>query len=160
MIQWEQDSLFLMVVSVAKQCFFSMLFQWHRGTQTSLLVPKICPSHLKQMDHTSTLQIHRMIACSKTYISVINYRKWWALIITQRIIAKVLLAPSVYPEAFGLMVTEAQLRGIPVVSTSICGLGEANQVPQTQVPDIPLVFDPSTLGSRCGNGMFFFFRFG
>jgi len=59
-------------------------------------------------------------------------------------ITKVLLAPSVYPEAFGLMVTEAQLRGIPVVSTSICGLGEANQVPQTQVPDIPLVFDPRT----------------
>lgn len=52
------------------------------------------------------------------------------------------MAPSVYPEAFGLVVAEAQLRGIPVVSTAICGLVEANQVPQTQVPEIPIVFDP------------------
>eukprot|EP00438_Fugacium_kawagutii_P004771 Skav203108 [mRNA] locus=scaffold447:378985:380643:+ [translate_table: standard] len=59
-------------------------------------------------------------------------------------ITKVLLAPSVYPEAFGLVVAEAQLRGIPVVSTAICGLAEANQVPQTQVGDIPIVFDPRT----------------
>ena len=58
---------------------------------------------------------------------------------------QVLLAPSVYPEAFGLVVAEAQLRGIPVVSTAICGLMEANQVPQMQVPDIPIVFDPSSL---------------
>lgn len=60
------------------------------------------------------------------------------------------------------MVTEAQLRGIPVVSTSICGLGEANQVPQTQVPDIPLVFDPSTFFGEEVEMAFFvdlFFRF-
>ena len=53
------------------------------------------------------------------------------------------------------MVTEAQLRGIPVVSTSICGLGEANQVPQTQVPEIPLVFDPSPWGQDVEMACFF-----
>ena len=84
--------------------------------------------------------------CSKTYISPINSKND-ALSSSIIKFIEVLLAPSVYPEAFGLMVTEAQLRGIPVVSTNICGLAEANQVPQTQVPEIPLVFDPSTLGS-------------
>ena len=92
--------------------------------------------------------------CSKTYISPINSKND-ALSSSIIKFIEVLLAPSVYPEAFGLMVTEAQLRGIPVVSTNICGLAEANQVPQTQVPEIPLVFDPSTLGSRCGNSIFF-----
>lgn len=57
-------------------------------------------------------------------------------------ITKILLAPSVYPQAFGLIVTEAQLRGIPVVSTSSCGLAEANSVPRTQVGDVPIVYDP------------------
>lgn len=59
-------------------------------------------------------------------------------------ITKILLAPSVYPQAFGLIVTEAQLRGIPVVSTSSCGLAEANSVPRTQVRDVPIVYDPRT----------------
>lgn len=59
-------------------------------------------------------------------------------------ITKILLAPSVYPQAFGLIVTEAQLRGIPVVSTSSCGLAEANSVPRTQVGDVPIVYDPRT----------------
>ncbi|CAE7029123.1 ftsH, partial [Symbiodinium sp. CCMP2456] len=59
-------------------------------------------------------------------------------------VTKVLLAPSVYPEAFALVVTEAQLRGIPVVSTRSGGLAEANCVAQTAVADIPIVFDPRT----------------
>lgn len=59
-------------------------------------------------------------------------------------LTKVLLAPSVYPEAFALVVTEAQLRGIPVVSTRSGGLAEANCVAQTAVADIPIVFDPRT----------------
>ena len=56
---------------------------------------------------------------------------------------QVLLAPAVYPEAFGLIVTEAQLRGIPVVSTDSYGLAEANVVPMTRVPQVPITFDPS-----------------
>jgi len=59
-------------------------------------------------------------------------------------VTKVLLAPSVYPEAFALVVTEAQLRGIPVVSTRSGGLAEANCVAQTAVADIPIVFDQRT----------------
>ena len=66
---------------------------------------------------------------------------------------EVLLAPSVYPEAFGLVVAEAQLRGIPVVSTAVCGLVEANQVPMTQAPEIPIVFDPRASGSKKSLGV-------
>ena len=39
---------------------------------------------------------------------------------------KVLLAPSIWPEPFGLVAVEAALRGIPVLSTDLAGLGEAN----------------------------------
>ncbi|CAJ1440901.1 unnamed protein product [Effrenium voratum] len=59
-------------------------------------------------------------------------------------VTKVLLAPSVYPDAFGLVCTEAQLRGIPVVSTAVAGLAEANSVPSTRVADVPIVLDPRT----------------
>ncbi len=41
---------------------------------------------------------------------------------------KVLLVPSIWPEAFGLVATEAAARGIPVVSTDFGGLAEANPV--------------------------------
>ena len=41
---------------------------------------------------------------------------------------KVLLVPSIWPEAFGLVATEAAARGIPVVSTDFGGLTEANPV--------------------------------
>lgn len=57
---------------------------------------------------------------------------------------RVLLAPSLFQEAFGLCVLEAQLRGIPVVSTGTCGLAEANRVPSTVVNSIPLVYDQRT----------------
>src|SRR5437764_15303430 len=39
--------------------------------------------------------------------------------------AKVLLVPSTYPEAWGRVVPEAQMSGIPVVATAIGGLPEA-----------------------------------
>mmetsp|Transcript_77797 Transcript_77797/g.175902 ORF Transcript_77797/g.175902 Transcript_77797/m.175902 type:complete len:673 (-) Transcript_77797:107-2125(-) len=57
---------------------------------------------------------------------------------------KVLVVPSVWQEAFGLIVVEAQLRGIPVVSTDVCGLAEANRVPTTVVGDVPIVYDQRT----------------
>jgi len=57
---------------------------------------------------------------------------------------RVLIVPSVWQEAYGLIVTEAQLRGIPVVSTDVCGLVEANRVPDTLVRDIPMVYDQRT----------------
>merc|ERR1711920_959439 len=59
-------------------------------------------------------------------------------------ITKVLIAPSVGQEAFGHMVLEAQLRGIPVVSTDVCGLAEANRVPATMVGEVPIVYDQRT----------------
>jgi len=57
---------------------------------------------------------------------------------------RVLIVPSVFQEAFGLIVVEAQLRGIPVVSTDVCGLAEANRVPPMAIGDIPIVCDPRT----------------
>ena len=38
---------------------------------------------------------------------------------------KVLLAPSIWYEAWGIVVTEAQLRGIPVIASNAGGLREA-----------------------------------
>jgi hypothetical protein len=59
-------------------------------------------------------------------------------------LTRVLIVPSVWQEAFGLMVMEAQLRGIPVISTDVCGLSEANRVPPMAVGEIPIVYDPRT----------------
>lgn len=59
-------------------------------------------------------------------------------------LTKILIAPSVGQEAFPHIVTEAQLRGIPVISTDSCGLADANCVPPTAVANIPLVYDQRT----------------
>jgi len=56
-------------------------------------------------------------------------------------LTKVLIAPSVGQEAFGYTILEAQLRGIPVVSTGSCGLAESNRVPATAVDALPIVYD-------------------
>jgi len=49
--------------------------------------------------------------------------------------------PSLWSEAFGLVALEAQLRGIPVVSTDAYGLREANLIPELRVPGVKLVMD-------------------
>mmetsp|Transcript_11671 Transcript_11671/g.36399 ORF Transcript_11671/g.36399 Transcript_11671/m.36399 type:complete len:673 (+) Transcript_11671:117-2135(+) len=59
-------------------------------------------------------------------------------------LTKVLIVPSVWQEAFGLVATEAQQRGIPVVSTDVCGLPEANRIPTTVVGNIQIVYDQRT----------------
>lgn len=59
-------------------------------------------------------------------------------------ITRVLIVPSVSQEAFSLITLEAQLRGVPVVSTDVCGLVEANRVPATVVPNISAVYDQRT----------------
>ncbi|CAK9013441.1 Hypothetical protein (Fragment) [Durusdinium trenchii] len=53
----------------------------------------------------------------------------------------VLLVPSLWSEAFGLVAMEAQLRGIPVVSSDHYGLREANMCEDLRVPKVPLVQD-------------------
>ncbi|CAK0845939.1 unnamed protein product [Prorocentrum cordatum] len=52
--------------------------------------------------------------------------------------------PSLWQEAFGLVAVEAQLRGIPVVSTDACGLSEANFLPELRVAGVEIVFDSRT----------------
>lgn len=52
----------------------------------------------------------------------------------------VLLVPSIWSEAFGLVAVEAQLRGIPVVSSDHYGLKEANMCEELRVP-VQLVQD-------------------
>ena len=47
---------------------------------------------------------------------------------------KVLLVPSIWPEAFGLVAMEAAARGIPVVSTDFGGLAESNPVERLRLP--------------------------
>eukprot|EP00927_Polykrikos_kofoidii_P065486 TRINITY_DN61237_c0_g1_i1.p1 TRINITY_DN61237_c0_g1~~TRINITY_DN61237_c0_g1_i1.p1 ORF type:complete len:678 (-),score=103.32 TRINITY_DN61237_c0_g1_i1:118-2151(-) len=59
-------------------------------------------------------------------------------------VTRVFIVPSLWQEAFGLIVTEAQLRGIPVISTDVCGLAEANRVTSAVVGDLPIVFDSRT----------------
>ena len=46
---------------------------------------------------------------------------------------KVLIVPSIWPEAFGLVAMEAAARGIPVVSTDHGGLDEANPVDRLKI---------------------------
>lgn len=56
----------------------------------------------------------------------------------------VLLVPSLWSESFGLVAVEAQLRGIPVVSTDAAGLAEANFLAELRVAAVPLVHDSRT----------------
>jgi len=58
-------------------------------------------------------------------------------------LTRVLLVPSVGQEAFSLLTVEAQLRGIPVLSSNTCGLAEANQV-RSCIMDVPIVYDQRT----------------
>ena len=55
-------------------------------------------------------------------------------------VSKALLAPSLWPEAFGLVALEASLRGIPAITSDSAGLREANPAAQ-HVVETPLVFD-------------------
>lgn len=55
-------------------------------------------------------------------------------------VARVLLAPSLWPEAYGIVATEAALRGVPTVSTASGGLSESNFCRELRV-DVPLVYD-------------------
>lgn len=58
--------------------------------------------------------------------------------------AAVLLMPSLWQESFGLVAVEAQLRGIPVVSTDAYGLSEANFTPELRIANVKLVHDSRT----------------
>lgn len=60
---------------------------------------------------------------------------------------KILLAPSIWHEAWGLIVTEAQLRGIPVIASNSGGLPEA----KVNVPPI-IPINPVTGHQRDENG--------
>eukprot|EP00929_Paragymnodinium_shiwhaense_P056095 TRINITY_DN28080_c0_g1_i1.p1 TRINITY_DN28080_c0_g1~~TRINITY_DN28080_c0_g1_i1.p1 ORF type:complete len:674 (+),score=202.51 TRINITY_DN28080_c0_g1_i1:74-2095(+) len=59
-------------------------------------------------------------------------------------VTKVLIMPSLGPEAFSLLAVEAQLHGIPVISTGVGGLEEANFSSSLVVKDLQLVHDPRT----------------
>ena len=65
--------------------------------------------------------------------------------------ARALLAPSLLPEAYGLVVMEAALRGIPSVSSDSGGLVEANPLSELVVPT-KLFFDMNTQKLERGVG--------
>merc|ERR1712146_209474 len=50
------------------------------------------------------------------------------------------LAPSLWPEVYGLVVMEAQVRGIPCITSDSGGLSEANLMPEFVVRT-PAYFD-------------------
>ncbi|MBM3777290.1 MAG: glycosyltransferase family 4 protein [Acidimicrobiia bacterium] len=50
---------------------------------------------------------------------------------------RILLAPSLWPEAFGLIVVEAMLRGIPAMASDVGGLPEAKQGVEFVLPVRP-----------------------
>ncbi len=59
---------------------------------------------------------------------------------------KVLLVPSLWHEAWGIVVTEAQLRGIPVIASDAGGLAEAKI-------GLPFCFEVNVVtGERHANG--------
>ena len=55
--------------------------------------------------------------------------------------ARVVVAPSLWPEAFGLVLVEAGLHGVPAVSTGAGGLREANPDARRNCVDVALVYD-------------------
>jgi len=72
--------------------------------------------------------------------STTNKHELWSTI-------KVLIVPSLWFEAWGLVVTEAQLRGIPVISSNMGGIPEAKLgVPYT-IPVTPLTGEQNAQGN-------------
>lgn len=59
-------------------------------------------------------------------------------------LTKVLFLPSVGQEAFSLLAVEAQLLGIPVISSDACGLRESNLASENVVQGVPVVYDQRT----------------
>lgn len=55
--------------------------------------------------------------------------------------ARMLVAPSMWPETFGLVVPEAMLRGIPVLASDHCGLREAKLGVDYLFPIQPAIWD-------------------
>jgi glycosyltransferase involved in cell wall biosynthesis len=59
---------------------------------------------------------------------------------------KVLIVPSLWFEAWGLVVTEAQLRGIPVISSNVGGIPEAKLGVPYIIPVTPLTGEQTERG--------------
>jgi glycosyltransferase involved in cell wall biosynthesis len=62
-------------------------------------------------------------------------------------VTKVLLAPSLCQEAFGLVSPEAMLRGIPVIASDIAALKESTLSAARLIPVNPLPFDRPPQGT-------------
>src|ERR1700760_1209178 len=56
---------------------------------------------------------------------------------------KVLIVPSLWFEAWGIVITEAQLRGIPVISSDMGGIPEAKLGVPYIIPVAPLTGEQS-----------------
>ena len=63
---------------------------------------------------------------------------------------RVLFAPSIWPEAFGLVAVEAALCGIPIVSSDVGGLPEAN-VDARGITPTAIRFDPNAIAINAGS---------
>lgn len=64
---------------------------------------------------------------------------------------RILLAPSLCQEAFGLVSPEAMLRGVPVIASAIAGLRESTLGVAKLIPVTPMAFDRPPQGDSPAN---------
>jgi len=130
---WEQQHSFVTLVSPCPEKGLSILCKLAENMpQTQFLVIKtVCwtkPWHEQLLKKMPNVKVQAASDKVDDFLRV----------------TKLLLLPSVGQEAFSLIALEAQLRGIPVVSSDVYGLVEANRVPLNVVADVPIVYDQRT----------------
>lgn len=117
---WKGSSIFLRLAAARSDVEFAAVPTW--GTDSALLERLRALPNVAILDETP--EVDRIYAQTR-----------------------VLLAPSLCQEAFGLVSTEALLRGIPVIASDLAGLRESTLGAAPLLPVRPLVFRPGAPGA-------------